>query len=282
MKHRINCLFRKMDLLGLTVAAALPATVSQGGVTDVTLSDLNSVAVVDVDSSAGMYQWTVGGINQLAQQWFWYRVDGNPYVQPINSISAATWYRPTGLNSLNTSYGNAQLTVNISYKLTGGTGYDSDVVESISVRNNTLSPFDLHFFQYSDFDLDGSPLGDTVVIDPDLFLGGYWRATQTKLLSQLSETITAPNATRAEAAVQGQILNEFLLPNYNLNNVLGPVGPADVTWGLQWDFTVAAGATVDIFKDKRLDVVPIPEPSALGIVSVGFVALLLLLRRRVL
>jgi hypothetical protein len=236
--------------------------------------------VVDVDSNAGMYQWTVGGVNQLAQQWFWYRIDGNPFVQPINSISAASWYRPSGLNSLNTSYANAQVTVNINYKLTGGTGYDADIVESISVKNNTANPFSLHFFQYSDFDLDGSPLGDTVVITPDLFFGGYWQATQTKLLNQLSETITAPNATRAEAAFQGQILNEFLLPGYNLNNNIGPVGPGDVTWGLQWDFTVAGGATVDIFKDKRLDVSPIPEPSALAIVSFGFVALLL--RRRAL
>jgi len=172
------------------------------------------------------------------------------------------------------------LTVNINYKLTGGVGYDSDILESISVKNNTASPFSLHFFQYSDFDLDGSPLGDTVTIEQDLDFGGYWRATQTKLASQLSETITAPNATRAEAAFQGVILNEFLLPGYNLNNNLGPVGPGDVTWGLQWDFTVAGGATVDIFKDKRLEVAPVPEPTALGFVALGLAVFLLRQRAR--
>jgi hypothetical protein len=278
MKNQISSLSRKTRLVGLTMAAALVASVSQAQVTPVTLTDLNSVAIVDVDSNAGMYQWTVGGINQLAQQWFWYRIDSSPYVQPINSISAATWNQPLGPSSLFTSYGNAQLSVNINYKLTGGTGYDSDILESISVKNNTASPFSLHFFQYSDFDLDGSPLGDTITIEEDLDFGGYWRATQTKLLNQLSETITAPNATRSEAAFQGQILNEFLLPGYNLNNNVGPVGPGDVTWALQWDFTIAGGATVDIFKDKRLDVSPIPEPSTLAFVSLGFAALLL--RRR--
>ena len=273
MKYHINPISKKIRLLGLTVAAALLASVSQAAVTPVTMSDLNSVAIVDVDSNAGMFQWTVGGVNQLAQQWFWYRIGSSGAVQPINSIGPAIWNQSAGTNTLSTSYGNAQLSVNIDYILTGGTGGDADIVESISVKNNTASPLDLHFFQYSDFDLDGSPLGDTITISGSPGSGFYWQATQTKLASQLSETITSPYATRAEAAFQSQILNEFLIPGYNLNNNQGPVGPGDVTWGLQWDITVTAGATFDIFKDKRLDVSPIPEPSTLALLGLGLAAL---------
>lgn len=275
----MNSLSKKVCLLGLTIAATLLATVSQAYVTPVTLTDQNSVAKVDVDSNAGMYQWNINGIPQLAQQWFWYRIDPQAYVQPINSISSATYNQLAGPNTLFTKYENSQLRVQINYTLTGGTSSDSDILESISVKNNTAAAFTLHFFQYSDFDLDGSASGDTVSIDGDSS-SGFWHAVQTKQLNQLSETVTSPNATRCEAAVAGQILTEFGTANYNLNNNQGPVGPDDVTWGLQWNFTVGAGATVDIFKDKRLDVAPVPEPAALGFVALGLAAFVLRRRAR--
>jgi large repetitive protein len=271
MKYHINPISKKIRLLGLTLAVALLASASRAA-TPVTMSDLNSVAIVDVDSNAGMYQWTVGGVNQLAQQWFWYRIGNGTAVQPINSIGPAVWNQANGINSLSTTYNNAQLKVSIDYTLTGGTAGDADIVESISVKNNTASPLDLHFFQYSDFDLANNPLGDTITISGSPG-SGFYLARQTKLLTQLSETVTAPNATRAEAAFQSQILNEFLIPGYNLNNNQGPVGPGDVTWGLQWDLTVAPGATFDIFKDKRLDVSPVPEPSVLALFGLGLAAM---------
>jgi hypothetical protein len=272
MKSQTNPISKKLRLLGLTLAVALLASASQAAVTPVTMSDLNSVAIVDVDSNAGMFQWTVGGANQLAQQWFWYRIGNGTAVQPINSIGPAVWNQAAGINTLSTTYNNAQLKVSIDYVLTGGTAGDADIVESISVKNNTGSPLDLHFFQYSDFDLANNPLGDTITIygSPG---SGFYQATQTKLITQLAETVTSPFATRAEAAFQAQLLNEFLIPGYNLNNNQGPVGPGDVTWGLQWDMTIGAGATFDIFKDKRLDVTPVPEPTVLGFVALGLAVL---------
>src|SRR5215471_15884878 len=44
----------------------------------VNLNNGNSSASVNLGSQAGMYQWAINGQNQLNQQWFWYRVDGDP------------------------------------------------------------------------------------------------------------------------------------------------------------------------------------------------------------
>ena len=280
MKYQINPVSKKIRLLGLTVAAALLASVSHAQVTPVYLVDGDSTAIVDVDSSAGMYQWVAGGHNQLSQQWFWYRIGAGGVVQPINSVSAATWNQLAGPDSLFTSYANAQLSFSINYKLTSLTSGKVDILESISVKNNTAAPLDLHFFQYSDFDLAGTPIDDSLVIEVDPDFGGYYRATQKKNGgSELSETIAQPPASRAEANYQEPLITNFFTPGYNLNNNLGPVLSGDLAWAFQWDFTVGAGGSVNIFKDKLLEVTPIPEPSTLAFVSLGFAALVLLRRR---
>ena len=278
MKFQVNPVSKKIRRLGLTVAVATLASVSQAQVTPVTLADGDSVAMVDVNSSAGMYQWIAGGLNQLSQQWFWYRIGAGGVVQPINAISAATWNQTAGPDSLFTSYANAQLDVSINYKLTSLTSGKADILESISVKNNTGSPLDLHFFQYSDFDLANNPIDTSLEIQPDPDFPGYFRAIQRKGSTELSETITQPAASRAEANFQEPLLVNFFTAGYNLNNNLGPIGPGDVAWAFQWDLTVGPNATVDIFKDKLLEVTPVPEPAALGFVSLGLAALLL--RRR--
>ena len=36
------------------------------------ISDQNSSASINLGSQAGMFNWTVDGLNQLNQQWFWF------------------------------------------------------------------------------------------------------------------------------------------------------------------------------------------------------------------
>ena len=55
----------------------------------VTLTDGNSLAQIDPHSQAGMFNWSVQGLNQLYQQWFWYRTDDG-LQHSIDTISTPT------------------------------------------------------------------------------------------------------------------------------------------------------------------------------------------------
>ena len=225
-----------------------------------------------------MFNWTADGQNQLVQQWFWFRV-GNNAEASINTISAATFSQPDA-RSLNSTYDNGAYGVTISYLLTGfspGSGV-SDIAETISIINHTAAPLDFHFFQYSDFDL-GGPGNDTIQLGKNL-RGQFNEAAQSDPGVALTETVVTPGANHGEAAFFNSTL--LKLNNAvadNLSDALGPVGPGDVTWALQWDFSIAPGSSVGISKDKYLHILAIPEPSAIALLAVG--AALVLRRRRV-
>lgn len=269
-------------LMALTSALVFQTLDSNGQL--VTLTNRNSSASVDLNSAAGMYSWKVDGQNQLAQQWFWYRVGGlgvNNPDRPVNTLSAAsaTQLLP---NYLISTYANSQLSVQISYMLTGqraGSG-GADLQETIQIENLSGAPLDLHFFQYSDFDLAGTVGGDTVNLNRDLASGRFTGATQSKDTITLTETIAQtgviPWANRGEVATFPSTLNQ-LATSYDLNNSVGPV-TGDATWALQWDLTLADGAVFTISKDKLLTGVVIPEPSSLALVSLGLLGYAL--RRR--
>lgn len=56
------------------LALALLLTGGYSAKADVVLTDLNSVVSIDPSSSWGMHTWTVDGVDQMYQQWFWYRI----------------------------------------------------------------------------------------------------------------------------------------------------------------------------------------------------------------
>jgi len=259
--------------VGLLSSGQLMAVVS----TTYTLTDNGSTALVDPDSGAGMYHWSIDGQNQLEKQWFYFRVGNLDVAQPINSISSSILLN-NNANTLVTSYANAQFSLTISYVLTGGSfgAGSADILETISVQNNSGSPLDFHLFQYSNFDLLGTPGLDSVQ-----FLG-LDSVIQKEGLFGIQEGIIQPEASFGEASLAGLggTLDKLTtVPGYNLNNNMGPI-TGDVTWAFQWDYTIANGASLDVFKDKTLIVPTIPEPTSLSLIAVGLGALLTASSRR--
>lgn len=243
----------------------------------VNITDGGSTFIVDTDSSAGMYHWDVGSANQLNQQWFWYRV-GTGLAQPINNISLSAVSTPLP-NLLVTTYANAQLSLSVSYLLNGGGvgSGNADIIETISIKNLSGSPLDFHLFQYSDFNLLGTALGDSASS------GAPSPIIQWEGGSALTETTTLPPADRWEIGVYDTTRNSLnTVAGYDLANTPGVVN-GDVTWAFQWDRIIGTSPSDDeitITKDKGLRLEAVPEPSALALLTFGVTALAMLRKSR--
>jgi len=270
----------------LTIAAAILGLQANGLNAQIqTLQHNNSIAIIDTGSSAGMFDWRVEGLDQLKQQWFWYRVGSAMPEAAINTISAPIITQSTP-RQLTTLYANASYSVQVDYLLTGGAigSGQSDIGESILIRNLTASPLDFHFYQYSDFDLGGSPGGDTVQLGMNLSGSRFNEALQMDGGVAFTETVIVPGANHGEAGFFNttlQKLNNDGLPS-NLNDNSGPLGPGDATWAFQWDLNIPANGSAVISKDKYLQINVIPEPSSLlmGVLGFGLVLATQLHRRR--
>jgi hypothetical protein len=116
--------FLKAILGLLTTVGALflaVALVTPADATTFTLTDLNSSAQIDDAAQRGMFNWTVNGVNQLAQQWFWFRLGSTGGQTSIDALPllAATASDTNGNGQNDTlflSYGSASaLQINVRY-----------------------------------------------------------------------------------------------------------------------------------------------------------------------
>jgi hypothetical protein len=249
----------------------------------VTLTDNNSVAQIDPNHQAGMFNWSVQGANQLYQQWFWFRVGDAPGAMQhsIDTIGTPV-VSLYGTREMTSTYTAPTFNLSIDYLLTGGSFVapgqtaNSDIGESIRIVNTSATTLVFHFFQYSDFDL-GGPGNDSVQLGRNL-RGQFNDAFQQDATAGLTETVTTPGASHGEVDYFANTRTRLnTIANYTLNDSAGPVGAGDVTWSLEWDLTIAPGGSALISKDKYLSVI-VPEPSTIAIGGLGLV--LFALRRR--
>jgi hypothetical protein len=274
---------RPIRLLAVVGSMALALGLSSSAkATNLVLTDLNSTVQIESQSQAGMYQWIVDGTSHLFQQWFWFRI-GDTAEASIDTLGQNSAVAVGNLATMN--YGgaaqNADLDITVNYLLTGGTAGSgtSDVAETIRIINTSGTSLVVNFFQYSDFDLDGSSGGDTVTFtNPNA-------VRQVGDIVTVSETTITPTANRREANFYPNTLNELndgVATNLDDANVGGsaPLGPGDVTWAYQWTINLAAGGTFIISKDKHLAAV-VPEPGTLAMAAlIAPVGIISVLRRR--
>jgi len=244
--------------------------------TTVTLTDGNSSFAVSLDTQAGAFQWLMDGTNQLYQEWFWYRI-GNGAQQSIDSLPLIS-YSNLDPALLRATYAGNGLQVSVQYTLLGGSPGSgaSDVSEQISVLNTSGSPLDLHFYMYSDFDLGGTPGGDSVHLVGSTPNGAIQVDGATGVLS---DTVVAPTPQGWEANYYPVTLNALNSGGPIVLNGALSAGPGDVTWALEWDKVLGAGGTLIISADKNIATEAVPEPASLLLVGGGFLGLAGLGRR---
>lgn len=253
------------------------------------LTDLNSVVRIDPDSSIFTFDWTVDGVDHLFSQSFWFRIGstgGEAAVGTLTLDEANTFDSPlsaAGDDAFTSQYSGSDgsgntFTIEIDYNLIGGTAGSgtADIREAIRIigGEGNAETLDFHFFQYNDFDLDGSSSDASVEIT-----GGN-TGTQVGNVSSFGEVIAgnAPEHFQVDTVAD---LIALLLDGspLTMSDAGGPlVGLDDYEFGFQWDFQLAAGGTFLISKDKLI--APIPEPGTLGLFGLGLLGLGFLLRRR--
>jgi hypothetical protein len=280
-------------LTGLVAVAAAPAPAYT--YPGFVLQDDNSL--VAVHFSNGVERWDVDDTPHLgveddeALQWFWYRIGpagAERQVNPTNLTFDAAASQATDGNgdgwhdSAYLLYHDAlgRFDVEVTVTLDGGPdGSDqSDLAEQVTVTNTGLDPLDLHFFQYADFDLGGTPDDDEI-----LYIG---RATgdvdEVMVVKQADGERMLIAADVASVALAHSEANAGGVLRLELDDadadVLNDVSTAsgNVEWAGQWDVELAPGEALQLSKDKMI----VPEPATLALLGGGAAAVLLLRRRR--
>jgi hypothetical protein len=271
MLHRLLPL--AVGVCAFVVLVAATAGPVSAAPTLLNLHDLNSD--VQFNSDTGVMSWAVDTVQQLKQQWFYYRLDGMTQELPLSGLGyvkgkSSNADYDDGDETLTAVYGNeAGLSITLTYVLSGGLlgSHQSDLQETIAFTNKTGQAVRLQFFQYCDFDLNGTAGDDTV----QLVNANTVRQSDGSMM--VAETVVTPAPLHTEVGVYdqnmvnpGATLVKLTDTNAdNLNDSTGPVGPADVTWAFQWDVTVAPNSTVQISKDKNI----VPEPATVGLMGMG-------------
>lgn len=235
-----------------------------------TIADGNAAATFDLGSAAGMYDWTVDGIDHLYQQWFWIRVEGGGVVSvdtlPLIWDSTSNTNADPADDQLSAGYNDGTVQAEFLFTLRGAAPgqLNSDLGEMIKITNLSDAEIDVSFFQYADFDLSATVTDEGVVIVlPD-------GAIQTDVAASILETDVGPNPNHYYAGGPGALgLPSLLNLAGDLPDIAGPVGAGDLAWAFQWDFTLGPGQAFNISKDKLL--IPAPGAALLGVIGLGLV-----------
>jgi hypothetical protein len=257
-------------LLFCCLAMQLAAT-SSSSAWSYNLTNGNSSVTIHADADYGMSDWTVDGQEQLYKQWFWYRKGATSKENTINQLNLID-VQQSSPSTLSTLYERSgSFNIEVSYSLLGGTAGSgfSTVGEQIKIANISGNPLDFHFFQYVDFDLGGSHLGDTVQLGQNIS-GLYDYAYQNKGTAYFADEIVSPGAQHGEVGLSQSIYGKLVddAPT-TLNDSSGPV-TGDATWAFQWDMVIPVGGVFSIALNKSVFVTPIPEPSTLALGALAF------------
>jgi hypothetical protein len=264
------------------LGAALGAVVlgSPASAAPVMLEHNSSWARIDPYTQQGNDIWVVDGWNFLWKEWFWYRVDGpgglgrEASIDTLdpNPVVLASDTSGDHLNdNLRLIYRSADqgLAVEVNYNLMGGAPGSgrSDIADTILITNTGNVAKDVHFFLYADYILSAG--FDTAVVP--------WPNTvdQSFLPWHECQAAVVPVPRRHEVNLVPftlDALNDGLATTLNGNG--GPL-TGDVAWALEWEFSLAPGASYAISENRLLTM--IPEPAALALLALGGLAII---RRR--
>jgi hypothetical protein len=252
---------RNLFLACACLCAAFPNATSACEI--YTVSDGNSALSMDLSNQRNAFAWNVDGQKQLEQQSLWFRIGNTGGEAPIQTLGS-TRITETA-DSLQAIYANSQMRVQVTYSLDGGDNGsgEANLTQQIIIQNLTRHALDLHFFQYTDWNLNGIvQLGQNAQ-------GLFNEATVTS--GDTSVTQSFIGANRGVAGIDMLCKLKDRLPTL-LANQPGP--STNLTWTLEWDQVINGKGTFILSQVLSLDPIPVPEPPISAMVMFSAVACL--------
>jgi len=266
-KHANFSRYTRSSVCWLSPVALVLQLLSACGQT-VSLTNANSVVEISTNSSAGAYTWSVDGVDQLSQQWFWFRVGSVDPEQSLNSLSTPTVSTNADGRGMTAFYSNHIFTIQVDYHLTGGQEGSgrSSLSSSVQINNLTINPLEFHFFDYADFDLGGTAGSDSTAVrfSPNQFFVAD-QSDVTASAPIIQETVNSPAASHTQAEPFAVILSSLNDGSPSTLDDTTTAGPGDTTYGFQWDFTLLPTNSFLIQTVRAISPVP---PMTITITSV--------------
>jgi hypothetical protein len=268
MKNLLKIGLLAAALAGIVVPAAYADTTMTHGNTTVTLNE-NGDGKIDT-----MQDWVVDGVDHLFDQWFWFRQNSGDTVDTREiGLDELTQTRTSddGDRFLALMHERTGLKIEVAFLLSGGSvgSNVSDIAETITIMNTGSTAMNISFFQYSDFDLGGTITDASI----ELVNTNKWRQLDIGSQYAMNEATGIPDPTHYEANIYPTTLGalEDLDTDDLADGATLLSGPDDYTWAWQWDFSIPAGGSVQISKDKQISLIPAPGAIALAMVGFGVV-----------
>jgi hypothetical protein len=244
----------KYWVLSVLIASSVLSSNSARG--EIVLNSDNATLTLDPASDSPITSWTVDGVGQLYQHWWWLATDSNSPIS-LNFLNLTGELLES--NRLTWSYQDFDETFDavVTIDLQGGTPGSrvSSIDQTLSITNRTNDPLSLRLFALSDFDLGGvsDPNSVSFLTSQQVVQTGPdgWRVDETVSL--------APDAYAA-----GWAPNIFDAITFDglLSTDAGPY-EGDVEFGFQWDLVIAAEGSLVLSRS----VSAVPEPASIVLMA---------------